>query len=619
MLRLGSKVFKYPQSSLLCQSSNELIFILHNARLNSSFQAPQTISDKEDLNHPSLNFQSLENIWQSITAVDESKELFVKKSAGIINALAELKRNEKLSESDYLKDERFIRVLKGLESEQIKRLDPIPAIRSLKSLEELGVSGESFCVKNLENGLTWLARTCSMKDLLMLLSFTIPRRKTDSQKLLFKEVKNSLERRWTEIKEGWMFVNLLHYSEQFSSKFISKLEDRIADLVEEFEDAELVKILTELGRKRRRNLALIRALTFYIVKFKENLDLKYLSDTIFALNQLSFKDQSLLERLSEKLPEKIKECENRAVIRSLLTSLGQLRYSNNEVLEKILDWYQERLDQMEVKDMTTIVLTLATLNFSINSQYDGLFKHISTELQLARLENLSNKDQVWLDFVWSLIVLQRHSHFHLESVLNPDFYNNVLYGGDKNPGSALKLLNINAAASKLDPTYRGPTINLGDDALLLDTRPAMSLAKAKFNQVVLEAFSSLYTPPRFLATDVNTLMGSSVDGVFVCDVKNSSVKPVPIPEDGKELEFMDSSGTDLPHGQVKVALVLASFNDCLLGGDLSGVTALNIKLMEAAGFNVFLVKFTDIEANANLVDRVTKLDAMLKDSLRIYK
>lgn len=33
---------------------------------------------------------------------------------------------------------------------------------------------------------------------------------------------------------------------------------------------------------------------------------------------------------------------------------------------------------------------------------------------------------VWLDVVWSLVVLGKHSHAQLASVLSPEFYNKIL-------------------------------------------------------------------------------------------------------------------------------------------------------------------------------------------------
>ena len=71
---------------------------------------------------------------------------------------------------------------------------------TLQGLAELGVDDNHAAVKNLENSLVWLSRACPIKELTMMLSFSISRKKTDSQKVLFSEVCKALERRWVEIK-----------------------------------------------------------------------------------------------------------------------------------------------------------------------------------------------------------------------------------------------------------------------------------------------------------------------------------------------------------------------------------------------------------------------------------
>ena len=67
---------------------------------------------------------------------------------------------------------------------------------------------------------------------------------------------------------------------------------------------------------------------------------------------------------------------------------------------------------------------------------------------------------------------------------------------NKTIGSTLKLLNINAAAKLIYPDYKGPTIGVADDALLKDIKVSPSLAKVQFTQSVMEAFSTLFPPPR---------------------------------------------------------------------------------------------------------------------------
>ena len=70
----------------------------------------------------------------------------------------------------------------------------------LQDLAVLGLPNDSLSVQNMENSLMWSVRSCPIKELMMLLSFTMSRRQTESQNKLFTEVCKSLERRWVEIK-----------------------------------------------------------------------------------------------------------------------------------------------------------------------------------------------------------------------------------------------------------------------------------------------------------------------------------------------------------------------------------------------------------------------------------
>ena len=59
------------------------------------------------------------------------------------------------------------------------------------------------------------------------------------------------------------------------------------------------------------------------------------------------------------------DTDSSAVLRSILTSLGQLKFLHSPVVDRIMAWHQTRLDNnipMATKDMTTLLMTCATLN-----------------------------------------------------------------------------------------------------------------------------------------------------------------------------------------------------------------------------------------------------------------
>ena len=98
----------------------------------------------------------------------------------------------------------------------------------------------------------------------------------------------------------------MRYSDQFSPQFLAKLEvifllialilhkiniffqDRLAELSEDFPPSDLAAILKALAVSKRRNVPLLKALTFYLTKHRGLLDVKQLADALYSLNQLSF-------------------------------------------------------------------------------------------------------------------------------------------------------------------------------------------------------------------------------------------------------------------------------------------------------------------------------------------
>jgi hypothetical protein len=55
-------------------------------------------------------------------------------------------------------------------------------------------------------------------------------------------------------------------------------------------ECHLFQILKDLGAKKRRSVPLLRSLSYHLTRAVDELDLKTISDCIFAVKELSFKD-----------------------------------------------------------------------------------------------------------------------------------------------------------------------------------------------------------------------------------------------------------------------------------------------------------------------------------------
>ena len=127
---------------------------------------------------------------------------------------------------------------------------------------------------------------------------------------------------------------------------------------------------------------------------------------------------STAESLCNEIVQHVPGCQSSAVLRSVMTSLGLMRYSHPALVDSIITWYQS--SSMDTRDMTTLIITLASINYS------GVSAQALLDSVTGQLQSSSLPDHVWLDTVWSLTVLGRVTHQQVQSVLESSFSNNIL-------------------------------------------------------------------------------------------------------------------------------------------------------------------------------------------------
>ncbi len=98
----------------------------------------------------------------------------------------------------------------------------------------------------------------------------------------------------------------------------------------------------------------------------------------------------------------------------------------------------------------------------------------------------------------------------------------------RNVGMILKVLNLNAVAKLCTPDYKGPTISVDEDPLLREVKALDRSDRVALVSSVVESFSTLVSPPSFLETHVNSLMGFHLDAECVVSTKNGTLHPLPL-------------------------------------------------------------------------------------------
>ncbi|XP_069674964.1 FAST kinase domain-containing protein 4 [Periplaneta americana] len=410
-------------------------------------------------------------------------------------------------------------------------------------------------------------------------------------------------------------------------------DDEAAKLVAGISFSQMIRIMTSLAQKQRRSTPLLRSLAFNIARQTDKLNIKDCADLLYAMATLNFPDELLLEKTCADLCECITSNEKPAVVGSILTSLGLLRYKNTEVLNELADWVVKHLDVCRPQDMTSLFLTLATV-YHVPDNADDVFSTILPHVTMQDVPNPSS----WLDIVWSLVVLDRATPQHVASVLDPGFCSKLVVNTDEKQrisvSSKLKLLNINAAAQLKVAGYKGPL--LAPDSDVRNVPLIRSREKQLLVASILDSFSNLLPSATFLRSNIDTGMGFLLDGECMLD---SKCNPLPVANEVTKSKSIESekkliataerktgSATNVAgsHSTVgttakgtRIGILAWDYRDmCRGSSEPNGVAVLSMKLVEAAGYKVLSIPHTEYNPREKLVRRVQYLDHNLKSLVK---
>lgn len=370
-------------------------------------------------------------------------------------------------------------------------------------------------------------------------------------------------------------------------------DDEAAKLIASINVSQMIRVMSALAAKKRRSTPLLRSLAYHISSSSDCLNLKECADLLYSMAVLSFPDSVLIARVSSDIQIGLAENNDKpAVVGSIVTSLGLLKFLNIDLLENLTDWIVKHRDICRPQDISSLLLTLATLNYPTNK---------SDELRSQLVANLRDvdfpKSSEWLTHVWALVLLDFAETRHLESVLKKEFIEKLVFErkADLLPTMKLKLLNINAAAKCLHSTYAGPV--LAENSEIFAVPLTLSRSKTVLLDGLMDTLKNLFSASNLIRTQQDTRMGFVIDAECVLDNKGN---PLPVDQEHKN--------------STRVAMMIRDFHDMCQGvhQQLSGPSALSHKLLERAGYKVLMIPYNECSTSDKMIRRVQYLQEKLK-------
>lgn len=189
-------------------------------------------------------------------------------------------------------------------------------------------------------------------------------------------------------------------------------DDEASKIIETLSLSQKVKVFSTLARSKTRSIQVLNTLAVTIHAHTDTLNLKQCSDLLFALNSLNYVDEMLLSRIAVDINVELpKNQDKTAVVGSIVTSLGFLKFKESTLLDNLTNWIIAKKEFFRPKDLASLVLTLALVNH-VPKNVDDLQSHVISKICRDDLSAIE-----WLDFVWALSVLGFQQSLHFDSVL----------------------------------------------------------------------------------------------------------------------------------------------------------------------------------------------------------
>lgn len=358
----------------------------------------------------------------------------------------------------------------------------------------------------------------------------------------------------------------------------------------------MIEVMAALREQGKRHTPLLRMLSYNIVKYNITLNMKQSATLLYSMAILNFPDKILLEKITSDLLKCIPKSTNVGTNTSIITSLGFLRYKNEDVLNAFCNTFFKESINYKFHDYSSILQTFAAL------QYKSKFGSSLIKNFVEQSDPFNTSAAEWLDIVWALAVLDTIRPRHVKFVLDSTFVERLIGSSKLNVSKKLKLLNINAIAQYVLKDYKGSFLDKDSEVF------NVPLNRTKEKQVYVDALSETLTKllpsQSYFKTDINTNMGFLLDAEYRINDQHQFVKVEDWNEQSKKVK--------------RIAIVVHDYHDYCRGQkDLVGSTYLYTQLLKARGYDLIMISYENFSIQDKIDKRINYLKQCMSNVQKI--
>ncbi|VDP44473.1 unnamed protein product [Soboliphyme baturini] len=301
--------------------------------------------------------------------------------------------------------------------EQYLSLQSGEVMLALRSLLTLGIPADDNLVNLLRIRLVACLHHFGLASLIMFACFhvryaTVSSDGRQCQQRLIEVISSQLDQ-VVEIK----LLLLLMTKLDADLKLKNLLHKRMLFLLEAMDSEELLEFVQALSLKQQRMLPLLTYATERIGNAPETLLPKQAADLLSSLVRLNYRSLALSTKLCNDLKRHLCAITDSHLLNQIVFCIGMLRFDDEELLNRICEWYHKHDADLQPNDYCPLLVTLAHCNFR--------YTLIGELIDRVHRDGVQS-DAQWLNFVWALSVLRLLSSDNAQSVLSPQFVSRIL-------------------------------------------------------------------------------------------------------------------------------------------------------------------------------------------------
>ncbi|XP_053211616.1 uncharacterized protein LOC128395236 [Panonychus citri] len=469
-----------------------------------------------------------------------------------------------------------------------------------RSLLEIGLEKNHEVIDLLEQMICNGLDEATISDFRILIAIHHLIYQTKNGKKLFSEISYRMEHLISNMNLEQLIGLLSSPVDRMPTNFLEKVEQTSTIAISQITDHKpfaglYLKFFVRLANYGRRPLPLLHALKNGLKEcdLTDYPDPLHLINTIAALNKLNYSDLLLLQKIEASLiiNDNLKLVKING-LSALLTAAGKMNWRCDSILNQVSQFILDESLPLRQQEMVSFVLAASKLNF-----HHDLLPNLLSEKILPQIDTKSLTDSsIYLDFVWSLVIMGLVPVNMLESICNPSFIQ--MLKSNKNPEakfSKWKLANI-LTFSRLNNIKVNDNIDLSSFQA-----PPRSIESTNQGAFTTEMLTSFIARKQDLITNFESPVGCLIDAEFIM---NKDLKVLPISDFGNHVNPLK----DVPADYKRISIIGFGFKDLIINdSSLIGPRRFVVDALNKLGTNVIVIRSNDLNQQMKPVDRVKTL------------